>query len=146
MGAKTWVLVDSSAWIFALRRDGIEHIRRRVDRLLEENRVATCGLIVCELLGGTKTPKEFDRLERDLAAPHNLTIDEEVWKTAAEINFTMARAGAAIPTADCVIAATAIRHEALLAHSDDHFDRIAKKTRLQVESYVHVVRRIQAGG
>jgi predicted nucleic acid-binding protein len=146
MSAKPWILIDSSAWIFALRRDGIEHIRRRVDRLLDEDRVATCGLIVCELLGGAKTPKEFDRLERDLTAPHILAIDEEVWRKAAEINFKMARAGSAVPTADCVIAATAIRHEALLAHCDDHFDRIAKKSGLQVESYVHVVRRIQAGG
>ncbi len=108
--------------------------------------MATCGLIVCELLGGTKTPKEFDRLERDLAAPHALEIDEEVWKKAAEINFTMARAGAAVPTADCVIAATAIRHGALLAHCDDHLDRIARKSHLRVESYVHVVRRFHAGG
>jgi predicted nucleic acid-binding protein len=146
MSAKPRVLVDSSAWIFALRKDGIEHIRRRVDRLLDEDRVATCGLIVCELLGGTKSPKEFDRLERDLAAPHDLEITKEVWKKAAEINFTMARAGSAVPTADCVIAATAIMYEALLAHCDDHFDRISKKSHLKVESYVHVVRRIQAGG
>lgn len=145
MSVSAWVLVDSSAWIFALRRAGIEHIRKRVDHWLEQDRAATCGLVICELLGGARNPKEFDRLERDLAAPHQLTIDDEVWKRAADINFTMAREGKSIPTADCVIAATAQRHGVLLAHCDEHFDRMAKVVGLRVESYVHIVQRFGGG-
>ena len=145
MSASSWVLVDSSAWIFALRRNGIDHIRKRVDHWLEHDRAATCGLVVCELLGGTRNPKEFDRLERDLAAPHQLILDDEVWKRAAHINFTMARGGKSIPTVDCVIAAAAQRYGVLLAHCDEHFDRMAKVVSLRVESYVHMVRRFKGG-
>lgn len=146
MSGDSWVLVDSSAWIFALRRDGIEHIRKRIDHWLDQDRLAICGLVMCELLGGAKNPKEYDRLERDLEAPHELALDNEVWKAAAKINFTMAQAGKSVPTVDCAIAATAMRHKAILAHCDEHLDRIAKVMHLRVESYVHLVRRIKGGG
>lgn len=138
---KSLVLVDSSAWILALRKDGIENVRRRIDGLLQHDRVATCGLILCELLGGAKNAREFDRLERDLAGPRYLPIDEDVWTEAARVNFTLAQAGRTVPTTDCVIAATAIRYDVVLAHGDEHFDRVVKYTKLRVESYVHLMRR-----
>ena len=146
MRVKNLVLIDSSAWIFALRKDGIEYIRRRVDRLLDEDRAATCGVVVCELLGGTKNKTEFDRLERDMTAPHKLDIDEAVWKEAAAINYKMAHARMTVPTIDCIIAATAITYDVLLAHSDEHLDRISKETNLRVESYVKIVRNLKGNG
>lgn len=145
MSAKaTWILVDSSAWIFALRKDGIEHIRRRVDQLLDSDRIATCGLVGCELLGGAKTRKEFDRLEREFGGLHQLSLDDEAWRSAAQVNFRMAQAGRPVPVADCVIAGAALRYAVPLAHADEHMDWIAKETGLKVESYVHIVRRLKS--
>jgi predicted nucleic acid-binding protein len=143
--ARSLVLVDSSAWVFALRKDGIEHIRRRVGELLDQDRLAICALVACELLGGAKTPKDFDRLAREFAGPHDLAIDDEVWKRAARVNFELARAGQAIPAAACVIAATALCHDVILAHCDGHFDRVARTTGLRVESYVHLAGRFGRG-
>jgi len=46
------VLIDTSAWIFALRRPPHHLVRDRVDDLLGENRVAILPMISLELLGG----------------------------------------------------------------------------------------------
>ncbi len=42
------VLVDTSAWLFALRKDFLPQIKDRVDLLLKENLVLTSGIIKCE--------------------------------------------------------------------------------------------------
>jgi predicted nucleic acid-binding protein len=126
--------MDSSAWILALRKEGLEHVRRRADGLLEQDRLAICDLVSCELLGGARNRREFDRLERDLGALHKLAIDEEAWRRAGELNFRIAQTGRTVPVADCVIAAAAMRHGVILAHADDRLDWIAEETGLKVES------------
>jgi predicted nucleic acid-binding protein len=68
-------LVDTSVWIFALRRNPPEAIRRRLGDLLEIDAVATCGLVELELLGGTRDEAEFDRLRMRLGGLRRLPID-----------------------------------------------------------------------
>jgi len=48
------VLVDTSAWLFALKKDFLPEIKDRVALLPGENLVLTTGIIRLELL--TKTP------------------------------------------------------------------------------------------
>ena len=52
------VLVDTSAWLFALRKDFIPKIKDRIDLLLKDNLVLTTGIIRLELLGGITTESE----------------------------------------------------------------------------------------
>ena len=61
-------LVDTSAWLFALRKDFIPVVKDRIDHLLKENAIITTGIIKLEILGGTKTQKEFQRLKTRLDA------------------------------------------------------------------------------
>ena len=60
------VLVDSSAFIEALRVEGDTLVSERVDRLLADGRLAVWGLIVAELLMGTNNEAEYRLLEADL--------------------------------------------------------------------------------
>ena len=47
------LLVDSSVWIGFFC--GVPGVVRRMDRAIEEDRVAICGPIVAEVLSGTRT-------------------------------------------------------------------------------------------
>ena len=47
-------LVDTSVWLFALRRDPIPEIRNRIDSLLKEDAVITTGIIELEILAGAR--------------------------------------------------------------------------------------------
>ena len=46
------VLVDSSVWIEALRRDGRLEVKLALENLLEEYEAAWCGPVQIEVLGG----------------------------------------------------------------------------------------------
>lgn len=62
------VLVDTSAWIFALKKSPFIPLKEKIDLLLREGLVLTFGMIKLELLGGTKSRKEFNRLKNRLDA------------------------------------------------------------------------------
>lgn len=132
-------LVDTSAWVFALRKRPQETIRQRIDRLLELGTVATCGLVELELLGGALSEQEFARLEMRLWGLHRLPTDEADWNSAARLAFSLRRAGVTVPFADLLLAALALRHEAILVHADRDFDLIANHSPLRVESLVGAI-------
>jgi predicted nucleic acid-binding protein len=56
------ILVDTSVWILALRKAPLAPVKDEVDHLLAENRVVIVPMIRLELLGGTKSANEFERL------------------------------------------------------------------------------------
>ncbi|PWB78674.1 MAG: hypothetical protein C3F08_08205 [Candidatus Methylomirabilota bacterium] len=66
--ADGWVLIDTSAWIHALRPSGNVAVREQVRALLAEGRAATCEMIVLELAGGARTEGEYRELCEDLKA------------------------------------------------------------------------------
>ena len=66
------LLVDTSAWILALRKDFVPVVKDRIEFLLKENSIATTGMVKLELLGGTKTDKDFQRLKARLDALYSV--------------------------------------------------------------------------
>ena len=127
-------IVDTSAWIFALRRQPKQSILQRIDELLEQDAVATCGLIELELLGGAASESEFARLQSRLRGLHRLAIEENDWSAAARLTFLMRRAGITVPFSDVLLSALALRHDAVLVHADRDFDLISAHSDLKVES------------
>jgi predicted nucleic acid-binding protein len=67
-------LIDTSAWILALRKECPTFTREEVDHLIAENRAATAGIIALELLSGTRTEREYRELKEDLEALIQLEI------------------------------------------------------------------------
>jgi len=130
------IIVDTSAWIFALRKNPFIKLKSRIDHLLEIDNVFTLGMIRLELLGGTKTKEEFDRLKNRLDALYEISTDAELWSSAAQLAFDLQRKGLTIPYTDILIANAAIQSKATLLHADSHFDLVAGQTELKVESYV----------
>ena len=130
-------LVDTSAWLFALRKDANPEIKSRLDGLLREDAIAIIGIIKLEVLGGTRTPKEFSRLKSRLDALPYISMEESsLWDLASEMAFNLRRKGLTIPYTDILIASAAIKENVILLHADIHFDQVARHSKLRVESFV----------
>lgn len=124
-------LVDTSAWLFALRKDFIPEVKDQIDHLLKENAIITTGIIKLEILGGTKTQKEFQRLKTRLDALDMVETDTALWEEAYGLAFKLRRKGITVPYTDILIAACALRTESTVVHTDAHFDLMANHVRTQ---------------
>lgn len=133
------VLIDTSAWLFALRKNFHPVIKARIEKLLVESDVAINGMIELELLGGTKSEKEYDRLKRRLEGLYYIEAHRSLWEASSRLAFDLKRKGLNLPYTDIFIAASALKEKAILIHADSHFDHISKYTDLEVESFVSLI-------
>jgi hypothetical protein len=134
------VLIDTSVWVMFLRKSPPPAVEDEVGHLLAENRVAIFPVIRLELLGGTKSVNEFNRLKSRLDALHQIPASEATWEAAAQLSFELRQRGKVIPYTDILIGSAAILADALLLHADKHFDLMAENTDLNVKSLVSMVR------
>lgn len=132
-------LIDSSLWIFALRKNPHKEIKDFIDRLLEMNSVYIIGLIKVELLGGVKSEKEFLTLKDHLDALQYIEVDAALWDGASRLAFELRKKGITVPFTDILIAAVAGQKKLVLVHADHHFDLIARYTKSKVISYVNKI-------
>lgn len=132
------VLIDTSAWILALRKSPSPVVKDEVEHLLAENRVAIAPMIRLELLGGTKSLSEFNRLKSRLDALHQIPANEANWELATQLSFKLRQQGKVIPYTDILIGAAAIISGCLLLHADRHFDLMAEDTDLKVKSLISI--------
>jgi hypothetical protein len=122
------ILIDTSAWIEALRPEGDEAVRREVRAALEDGAAVFCDLVLLELWNGARGPRErryLEELERELDV---VPTTDEVWERSRDLARRCRSEGATIPATDLLIAACAEHHGATLLHRDDHFDRIREAT------------------
>lgn len=119
-----YALIDTSAWILALRKGGPESHRAVIDRLIREGRAATTGLVLAELLAGVRTRREFRELAAGLSALIRFDPGERTWLRAAEFAFELRRDGITVPTTDVLILTVAWENGCALIHADRHFELI----------------------
>jgi predicted nucleic acid-binding protein len=131
------LLVDTSVWSLALRRDAASH-EPEVDALLEAlagaDMVFTTGLIVQELLQGFAGPKARKSIVERFEA---LTFTQPDWDdhiAAAELRTNCRRAGVQIGTVDAVLAQLCLRHGLMLLTTDQDFTLAAKHCKLKIWS------------
>lgn len=132
------VLIDTSAWIEYFRATG-SVAATEVRRLLTDDAqsVVTCEPIAMEILSGAVDDNSHARLERLVNGLPSLKVDDSVdFRSAAAIYRSGRKSGKTIRSInDCLIAALAIRHDAVLVHRDADFDSIAAFTPLAAQSY-----------
>ena len=115
-------LVDTSAWIEQLRKDGDSWIRERVEALLGTGEAAWCPMVRLELWNGARGDAERSVLgEMDNELPI-LEIAESTWIRAVELATSTRKNGITIPATDLLVAACAQTHGVGLLHYDNHFD------------------------
>lgn len=129
-------LLDTSIWISVLRKNPMEALKERIEHLLRENLVAITPIVGVELLWGAKSEIDFERLKKRLDSLNPFTMNTKVWDEASRLGFYLRKAGITVPSTDIIIAATAIHYDATLIHIDRHFDMIASKSPLRVESHI----------
>ena len=126
------VLADTSIWIHFLRGSG-EHYHKRLVPLLMADRLAITPVIVMEILAGAKSPKEYDKLNADLAALHCFEFTPRLWQRAHKLAYTLRHKGINVPLTDTLIASVALENDLLLLHDDRHYELIAAVAPLKQE-------------
>jgi len=82
-------LIDTSAWILGLKRNFSPQIKNILTEILDKDQSATTGIIILELLQGTKTKKEYEEIFSDLSALHYFEENKEIWKKASLLGFEL---------------------------------------------------------
>ena len=126
------VIIDTSAWIDSFRPKADQSFGLLVKDLILRNRVLMPGIIKTELLRGTRTKGEFNRLSDLIKGLAYLPVAEKFWDKLSEFSFQLFRKGISAPLTDAYIALLCIENKALLLHRDKHFELIAKKTPLKI--------------
>jgi len=122
------VLVDTSVWSAALRRDkpAGSPVVHELRRLIGSHLVAIIGPIRQELLSGIRDEAQFSRLENHLSAFPDIDLTNEDYVTAAKF-FNLCRArGVQGSNTDFLICAVAVRNELAVFTTDKDFPFFAK--------------------
>lgn len=120
------LLVDSSVWIDAIRGGDSEATRFLAMR--DEDELALAGVIFQEVLQGTTDDAVYARLHSMFSAMLLLETRElSTYEIAAQLFRRCRQAGYTIrKSTDCLIAALALEHGALLVHNDRDFVHLAQ--------------------
>lgn len=129
------VLVDTSVWSLALRRDrqdGEPSVDFLADALQREGSIFTTGLILQELLQGFSGPKaRMQILERFTPLPF-IVPQREDHIAAADLRNECRRSGLQIGTIDALLAQLCIRHELTMLSTDRDFEHLARVAPLRI--------------
>jgi hypothetical protein len=119
-------LADKSA--LEQRRHSAE-ARLVLETLLVENLLASCHVVALEVLYSARNLRDYEMLQRDIAAIRWIPVSEPVMDRTMEVQYLLAKRGQhRIPLPDLMIAAAAEAVDAVLLHYDSDFDRIAAVT------------------
>ena len=121
------LLVDSSVWIDHTR-DLETEATRFVELRDEEEDIAIAGIIFQEVLQGVRDDKIYERVRGMLSGLLLLETRElSTYEVAAQLHRRARKAGFTIRKhTDCLIAALALEHGALLVHNDRDFVLLAQ--------------------
>jgi predicted nucleic acid-binding protein len=118
-----WVIVDTCVWASFFGKSGSPE-KAAVDDLLDADRVALVGPILGETLIGFRRKDQADWVASRLRLAHDIEIEWDDWRSAAELGRDLAAGGHTLPLTDLVVAAVALRRNAWVYTTDPHFDLI----------------------
>ena len=122
------VLVDTSIWSKALRRDDGQNaaVRKQLGELIAGHRAEIIGPIRQEILSGIRDDKQFQALSAHLSAFPDLPIVPDDYVTAATLFNLCRRKGIQGSNTDFLICAVAIRNRLEIYTDDKDFKEYAK--------------------
>ena len=122
------VLVDTSVWINFFRKK--EPFYSNVLKLIDEDKICCTGIILAELIQGTKSRKEIGTLKDFLSVFYFFRESTELWGKAGELSFSLRKAGKQIGLSDCYIVIAANRENVGILTLDNHFTTIKEHLEL----------------
>jgi predicted nucleic acid-binding protein len=123
------ILVDTSVWSLALRRDyppdsrAVSHLKAA---LKDGEYVFTTGLILQELLQGFKGPKARQRIIENFSPLPLIVPERRDHIDAADLKVKLRQKGIQAGTIDVLLAQLCLRHGLSLLTTDRDFVHIAK--------------------
>ncbi len=96
------VLVDSSCWIEASRKNGSIEVKAAIQGLLNEFEALLCGPVELEVLGGARS-NERARLQKYFDILPYRASDHKIWRQAIATSWTLRDAGITTPWNDTII-------------------------------------------
>jgi len=129
------LLVDTSVWSLALRRDAppdVPEVRALRDALGGREIVATTGVILQELLQGVVPERARTQIIEMFASLEYLTPSREDHVAAAGVRNTLRSAGVQVGTIDALIAHLAIAGGHTLLTTDNDFGLASGHISLQL--------------
>ena len=127
------VLVDTSVWSLALRKQGpADHpaVERLAQLLRDGEDIFLTGTILQEILQAFRVESTFRRMVRHFEPFPLLQVDRLDHVAAARLHRVCAQKGLGASTIDCQIAVAAIRHGCALLSTDRDFERMALHCKL----------------
>jgi predicted nucleic acid-binding protein len=119
-------IADTSAWLHA----SYPSIRDQWTEALVQRQIATCPVVVLEVLYSTRDADEFDRWSAGLAELRDVPITRSVTHAAKQAFRSLAHTGArqhrSVGVGDLLIAACAQDVGIGVLHYDHDFDRLAE--------------------
>ncbi len=119
------VLVDTSAWIHALKKEGKEQIRLSVKNCLDDGLACLCQPVLIELWNGARGPTEKRMLQELQTVLEVLPTSEEAWSLAYRLAARTRSRGITVPAIDILIFSIALVEETNVLHDDSHFEKLA---------------------
>jgi predicted nucleic acid-binding protein len=115
------VLVDSSVWIEALRREGRLEVKAALEGLLGEYEAAWCGPVKLEVLGGARA-QDRRRLEGHFSCIPYFQMQDPAWDSAKKLAWRLRDRGCPAPWNDILIAALSLEADCRIYAVDKHFE------------------------
>lgn len=126
------VLVDTSVWSLALRRNPLalssfdRVIVSEYSELVREGRLQILGLIRQELLTGIRTPAQFERIREILRPFADEPCFSEDHELAAKMSNQCREKGLNVSSVDILICAVAISRSWMLFTTDSDFVGVSR--------------------
>ena len=122
------LLVDTSVWIDFFAGRDTPQTRFFKDAVREGADVALIGVILADILQGIPSVSEFARLRKALSSFRMLQpASGETYVQAAKLYRAGRKRGVTIRSlVDCLIAAIAMEHGAVILHKDRDYERISE--------------------
>ena len=117
------VLVDSSVWIEALRRDGRLDVKLALENLLEAYEATFCGPVKLEVLGGARA-QDREKLETHFECIPYFPMQDSAWDAAKKIAWRLRDRGCNPPWNDVLIATLSVLAECRVYSIDKHFQQM----------------------
>lgn len=117
------VLIDTSAWIDFFTRPA-SRTAETVDRLIKEDGACVTGVVVAELLRGTRTTPARELLLARLQPLTFLETTRDIWIKAGELAASLSQAGRSLPLSDVLVATVAQTNNCSIYTTDLHFSQI----------------------
>ncbi len=123
------LLVDTSVWSLALRRDGASaapEVRALQEAIMGSDAVVTTGLVLQELLQGFNGPSAAAAIIERFQALPILAPDRSDHIAAAQVRNVCRRSGVQIGTIDALLIQLCGRHDLTLLSTDKDFVHAAR--------------------